>query len=254
MKQTYHTRPAQPTDIPHLPAVENSAGTLFRGIAGLETLADDEPLSVSRLAEILETGNVWVAVHRIETDEGGESQKRAPEEIIVGFLAAFPIASTQPPLFQNSTDEKPTDALTPQSKRFLHIAELSIHASHQRRGLASRLMNNLIRHVEEINKRTSSSSSSLSSSPTSQPPTASPEQAAGTISGLTLTTYHSVPFNGPFYEKVGFQKAPTDDILAVFGTTAKRIWDKEQAAIPLPEDRAWMILWTDPRVEMGGKG
>ncbi|KEF54445.1 uncharacterized protein A1O9_09612 [Exophiala aquamarina CBS 119918] len=211
MQAQYHTRPARTTDLDYLPGVENSAGSLFRTVKGLETLADDAPLPVSRLEEILETGRIWVAVH-VGTDES-----RDGKEDIVGFLAAFPLMDPTP------ARDQARYALS-HSRRFLHIAELSIHASHQRRGLGRRLMGDLIGYTEAFNIRT----------------LPSPQTDGAKLNGLTLTTYHTVPFNGPFYEKMGFHKVAVDEILSLFGADARRLWDEEQALIPMPQERVWM--------------
>jgi GNAT superfamily N-acetyltransferase len=261
MQSTYKTRPARAADLAHLPGVERSAGTLFRTVEGLETLADDDPMPIEKLQEILEVGNVWVAVHvekenethrgrstaETETDPDHDVDTRLQikhdaatsktneqaeieaegEERIVGFLAAFPLIGPQ----IQSPDLPPS--------QFLHVAELSIHASHQRRRLARRLLDDLICHAEQVN-RTSSS------------PSLSPRQAR--INALTLTTYHTVSFNGPFYAKMGFNAIPVDEISARFGTEARQIWDEEQVSIAMPEGRAWMVFWMDRRVERGGKG
>lgn len=246
MPSTYKTRPARATDLAHLPDVERSAGTLFRTVERLEAIADGDPMSVEMLHRMLEKGKVWVAIHvenenamhrdrsTTEADRGvhnglermhdvattdtNESPQLVAEgeESIVGFLAAFPLTSPQ----VQSQD-------VPQSQ-FLHIAELSIHASHQRRGLARRLMKDLIRHAEQLNATSSMSS---------------PRQAR--INALTLTTYHTVPFNGPFYAKMGFNAIPVGEISALFGAEARQIWDEEQASLPMPEGRAWMTFGFD---------
>lgn len=240
---SYLTRPARPTDLPALPAVERSAGTVFRTIEGLETLADDDPLSIDRLQEILEqTGKIWVAV-RVETrgskgttttsttdqTDGGLLEK----ESVVGFLAAFPLSPQTPPR-------------SPSQSRYLHIAELSIHAEHQRCGLGGRLMNELIRYAEESNSTTSllASPSPLASTTTTTP--ATPQVP---INALTLTTYRDISFNGPFYARFGFRATPVDEILINFGAEARRIWDEEQASIPRPEARVWMALWMTGRMK-----
>lgn len=238
MQSKYYTRPAHIADLTHLPKVEASAGTLFRTIEGIESVADDDPLPVSRLQEILQRGKIWVAVH-VETAEGESEDSEGKEESIVGFLAAYRLVNPTP---QADTNDQAKGAMA-HSNQFLYIAELSVHASHHRRGLASRLMDDLICYAEEFNNRAS------------LPPSPTPSlQQEAKIDGLTLTTYYTVPFNGPFYQKFGFHKVPVDEILTVFGTEARRIWDEEQSVIPMPEGRAWMVLWMDRRGKTGGKG
>ena len=58
--------------------------------------------------------------------------------------------------------------------KFLHIAELSVHTDHQRKGLAKGLM----RHLDEVARKPGMK-----------------------IRGLSLTTYRDLAFNGRFYSK-----------------------------------------------------
>lgn len=245
MQSTYITRLAKPADLPALPAIEDSAGTLFRTIEGLEALADDEPLSVERLREILDIGKIWVAVHvgtrqpesdRSNHQNSGTTTNEEPETgTVVGFLAAFPLQHTDP---SPSPSRSPSlSAIQPQSRRqYLHIAELSIHAEHHRRGLGRRLMADLISYAEDVKNL-----KGPTAKPSSAGPASSTKQAK--VDALTLTTYRDVPFNGPFYAKMGFRNTPVDGIQAVFGTNARRIWDEEQASIPRREGRVWMAHW-----------
>ncbi|KAK5046381.1 hypothetical protein LTR84_008182 [Exophiala bonariae] len=231
----YITRPAQATDLSALPAVEDSAGTLFRTIEGLETLADDEPLSVPRLQEILDVGKIWVAV-RVE-EEGTGTYEKESTETIVGFLAAFPLLHhLSPPSLPPQLPSTTTSQIQSQS-RFLHVAELSIHAAHHRRGLGRRLMGDLIRYAEQVNNVTG-------------PPSSIPQAR---VDALTLTTYRDVPFNGLFYAKMGFRISAADKILSVFGDGAKHIWDEEQMSIPRREERVWMARWMGGRKGLSGE-
>jgi GNAT superfamily N-acetyltransferase len=60
-----------------------------------------------------------------------------------------------------------------------HIEQLSVHPSHARRGIGRRLID----HVEAW----------------------ATEQG---LSALTLTTFRDVPWNGPYYERLGFRVLP----------------------------------------------
>ena len=78
-----------------------------------------------------------------------------------------------------------------------HLAELSVHPDHGRRGLGTALL------------------------------TASIDWAvAAGYPAITLTTFRSVPFNAPWYATHGFVELPAAD----WGPRLRRIWAAEQAA------------------------
>ncbi|TGD76070.1 N-acetyltransferase [Mangrovimicrobium sediminis] len=54
---------------------------------------------------------------------------------------------------------------------------------------------------------------------------------------LWLTTYSSVPWNRPFYERHGFVIVPEPDC----GPELREILDKQRAALPEPDDRIAMV-------------
>lgn len=58
----------------------------------------------------------------------------------------------------------------------LHLGELAVHPDHGRRGVGRRLVQAVI-----------------------------DEAASRRLSGVTLTTFADLPFNGPFYESMGFR-------------------------------------------------
>ena len=234
----YGIRAATQADLPCIPAIERSAGALFRTVKGLESLADDEPLSPTRLGEILDKGGeIWVAtwpIHRVPQKEllvdlsaGEEEADNGEDERLVGFLVAMPISFTTKTqsLVEPQSNSQPQ--LQPQGQLILHIAELSIHASHQRRGLGRRLLQSLITYAESM-----------------------PVSVSHRMPALTLTTYRHVPFNRPFYAKLGFEEVPAGDIETLFGAQARTIWDEEQAFIVLPEQRVWMVRSGSNRVEI----
>jgi GNAT superfamily N-acetyltransferase len=53
---------------------------------------------------------------------------------------------------------------------------------------------------------------------------------------LWLTTYDHVPWNGPWYERLGFQRVPE----AEHGPELRRTLEAERAALPAPEHRVAM--------------
>lgn len=99
---SFDIRPSRVADAPHLPAIERSAGYLFRTIPDLAWLADGDDIPVERHLEWIAAGTSWVA----ETDN----------YCLVGFLCA----------------EVAGDVL--------HIWELSVDLDHQRQGIGQALI------------------------------------------------------------------------------------------------------------------
>lgn len=102
-------RPARPEDAALLPAIERSAGALFRGVAGLEWIADDDAMSDAAHQRLIAQGTSWVA----HTDAGQ----------LCGFLAAEAFGDD------------------------LHVWELAVDAGHQRRGVGRQLMRAALQHA-----------------------------------------------------------------------------------------------------------
>lgn len=99
---TYLIRSTRPEDAPQLPAIEQSAGELFRTIPDLAWIADDGNIAPERHLELIAGGACWVA----ETEGGA----------LVAFLAAQCVGDA------------------------LHIWELSVLQDHQRRGTGRALI------------------------------------------------------------------------------------------------------------------
>jgi GNAT superfamily N-acetyltransferase len=95
-------RPARPEDAARLPAVEDSAGALFRTAPGLEWVADDGSLSAEAHRPFIESGTTFV----VEAEGGA----------LTGFVACEAVGDV------------------------LHVWELAVAAEAQRRGLGRRLM------------------------------------------------------------------------------------------------------------------
>lgn len=62
MAAAWAIRRAEARDANAMPALENSAGTLFRELPALAWLADGEDLPVERYRELIASGASWVAV------------------------------------------------------------------------------------------------------------------------------------------------------------------------------------------------
>jgi GNAT superfamily N-acetyltransferase len=107
-------RPSRAADAPSLPSVEISAGTAFLAVPGLEWIAGDGVMSVSRHSELIAGGGCWVAA-----DKTGK---------ISGFLAG----------------EAFSDAL--------HICELSVLSEAQGQGVGSALVKAAINWAEAKGK------------------------------------------------------------------------------------------------------
>lgn len=73
---------------------------------------------------------------------------------------------------------------TQAGRRELHIWELSVHAKMQGKGVGSALMRHAMAFVE----------------------------ADPTCEGITLTTFRTVPFNAPFYTRLGFALLGEDEL------------------------------------------
>ena len=184
----YTIRLAHHTDVPNLAAIERSAGQLFKTV-GLDAVADDDPMPAEVLSSYLDAGNLWVAALDSDFNE------------VIAFLAVFPITKTGP---TRSFD-----------RTFLHIAELSVHADHQRKGIAKALL----RHLDEVAKN----------------------KEGAKVVGLSLTTYRDVAFNGPFYARSGFVEIRVDEIENVVGRRGRELWEEEQGKIVAKERRCWMV-------------
>ena len=258
---SYTLRPAIPSDIPFLAAIERSAGQLFRTV-GLDSVADDPPMPVEVLEGYLFQGNLWVACIDDTTVRNGvgkeESTTVGKGEVVVGFLAAFPLTATGNGASVNNGNEqrrrgedgpeqgnpgkkqrRPEQNNEQQnlSTQLIHIAELSIHASHHRRGLGTRLLKyfeNDIRTRIKIHNTTSIKSPSPDAHITSQDPR---------ITALSLTTYAPLAFNGRFYRAQGFVDVEPEKILEVVGRRGRELWEEEQRKIVRPEWRCWMVKW-----------
>lgn len=121
-----------------LPAIERSAGELFRGIPDLAWVADDELQTVERHQAQARAGTSWVIV-----DEADQP---------FGFLSAEEYG------------------------RELHIWELAVRQDRQGRGAGRALLETSIDHARSRG-----------------------------LKAITLTTFREVPWNAPWYARLGFE-------------------------------------------------
>ncbi|WP_199636601.1 GNAT family N-acetyltransferase [Serratia sp. PAMC26656] len=131
-------RLAQLQDIPQLIAIERSAAQLFLQQPAWRFLAEGPVMSRQQHADFIQQQQEWLAESTL-----GE---------VAGFIAVLP------------------------QRQDWHIAELSVAADWQRRGIGRRL-------IAEV--------AMLAKSQGAQ--------------RLTLTTFIDVPWNAPYYQRLGFQ-------------------------------------------------
>jgi GNAT superfamily N-acetyltransferase len=98
----YSIRLAQAGDAPRLPAIERSAGAVFRTLPDLAWIADDKVQDVDCHLAFIAKGSAWVAVNRADEP--------------VAFLNGEAMGGG------------------------FHIWEMSVHTDHQRCGLGARLL------------------------------------------------------------------------------------------------------------------
>lgn len=213
----YDVRLATEADIPLLGDIERSAGEVFRQV-GLEAVADDEPMPEEVLRGYANAGQVWVAV--------------ADRNVVVGFLACFPIAQ------QDTRQAWGRGEHGPDVDAFLHIAELSVHSAHQKRGLGRRLLETMF---AEVQARPRVLATGFTGDERWQ------RGARVLIRGFSLTTYRHLAFNKAFYERMGFSEVAVGDIEGLVGRRGRELWEEEQAGILRPEMRCWMVR------DLGGK-
>ncbi|KAI7971968.1 hypothetical protein EIK77_007567 [Talaromyces pinophilus] len=121
-------RAAFASDIPYLPAIEQSASEVFKSIPDLEFIAADAPLSTDILNSHLSSKLLWVATTR---------EEKSGAEIPVAFLAA---KCMKPARYEQQD-------VNVNSSKHLYIAECSVHSSFQRQGIAGRLLDTVAEYA-----------------------------------------------------------------------------------------------------------
>jgi len=125
--------------VPHLPAIEESAGRLFVGVVPLPE--DPDTGDAAWFGRVQEQGLLWVAA-----DAGDAPVAFAAFEALGGAL---------------------------------HLEEVDVHPDHARQGLGARLVEAAAVFARERG---------------------CPE--------ITLTTFREVPWNAPYYRRLGFHEVP----------------------------------------------
>ena len=158
-------RPMREEDAAVLPAVERSAGAVFRAVPDLAWIADDDVLSAADHRRFVQEGMAWVAVDARDRPFGFLSAERAGDE--------------------------------------LHVWQIAVHERQQGQGHGRALIGTAITWAE-----------------------------AHDLAAITLTTFRDLPWNEPFYRRLGFRTLQPDAL----GDRLAQVLQKE-AAHGLPPDR-----------------
>ncbi|WP_342381891.1 GNAT family N-acetyltransferase [Myxococcus stipitatus] len=157
------------------PDIERASGALFRQLEALAWIADDDVMAEAAHLPLIDAGAVWVA--------------RDAKVGVVGFLSAQ------------------------RAGRVLHVWQMAVSPSHQRRGLGRALLRAAAVFARD----------------------------AG-LEAVTLTTFLEVPWNEPFYVGLGFTRIPDDAL----DDRLREVLAKEARA-GLPRERR-CALSLNPRV------
>ena len=133
----YTIRLARRDELPLLNDIERAAASLFREV-GFDFAADMGPLSLDLLRSLQSKEQIWVAA--------------APDGLPVGFAVVQII------------DE------------LAHLEEISVHPTHGRQGLGTRLIQVVCGWARDEG-----------------------------YPAVTLSTFRDVPWNAPFYQRLGFR-------------------------------------------------
>jgi len=144
--------------------IEDDAAGIFVAI-GMSEIDDDPPSDLDTLREAQSDDRLWIAADA--------------NDVPVAFVHARPVEA------------------------HLHIQELDVLRSHQRRGIGGRLIEAVCRAAADRG-----------------------------FAGVTLSTFAEVPWNGPYYERLGFQRVDRNAL-----TTGLREIEADEAAFGLDVGR-----------------
>lgn len=167
-------RVARADDLPALREVEREAGVAF-GDVGMQAVAEDEPLSVEKLAAFQEDGRAWVA-----TDD---------QDNPVGYLIAKIVDGGG------------------------YVEQVSVHPTYARQGLGRALLDVASAWAGSQGQRV-----------------------------LLLTTFAHVPWNAPYYGRLGFRVMAPEElphglrrIRALEAARGLDAWPRVTMCRPVPE-------------------
>lgn len=174
-------RPYEPEDLSVLPYLDWSSDQLFHS-CGMSELAEQPMYPPEQYWSIVEDGPVWVAtISREDTSPVQENTEAAQREPLFFRNSEKPVAFVAVRILDGDAE---TQQLEDNSKtRSGYITQLSVHNQYLRRGIGTALM----RHAEAWQRH------------------------AG-LQYVYLTTYADVPFNRPFYERLGYRILSDDEL------------------------------------------
>ncbi|MDH6238379.1 GNAT family N-acetyltransferase [Cryobacterium sp. CG_9.6] len=129
-------RLATVNDLFRIQEIERAAGQTFRTV-GMESVAEDEPISAAVFESFLNEGEAWVTV--------------SDDRFVIAYLLVEPLDGA------------------------MHVEQVTVHPSVARRGIGARLL-------DVANERATERK----------------------LDALTLTTFRDVPWNAPYYTRLGF--------------------------------------------------
>lgn len=150
-------RPGEPTDIPHIQAVESAAGELFRSVA-MDQIAEDRPPERRLLRHMINKGQLWVAI---------------VDSLVVGYAMVIPVGSEA------------------------HLDQVSVDPTFGRRGIGTSLVQLACEWAEQRG-----------------------------CEYMTLFTYADVPWNQPYYRKLGFTELDPNHL----SPEVSGLWQRESAS------------------------
>lgn len=159
---TFIIRKTQLSDIDYLGDVERSASAAFKSIPDLAWIAETDVISAEEHSQFVDAESSWVAIESKSHD-------------LSGFI------------------------LTEIIDRDMYIAEVSVSAVHQKKGLGTQLL-----------KRAFTEATALG------------------IEAAILTTFIDVPWNAPYYKRLGFAILSDDDMPAYL---AQKLGEEEASGL-----------------------
>lgn len=173
-------RPFGPEDLSALPYLDWSSDQLFHS-CGMSELAEQPMYPPDQYRSIVEDGHVWIAtIPREDNSPVKESTEAAEEQPLSVGSSERLVAFVAVRILDSVADVQPE---TNPKARSGYITQLSVHNQYLRRGIGSALM----RHAEAWQRH------------------------AG-LQYIYLTTYADVPFNRPFYERLGYRVLNNDEL------------------------------------------
>ncbi|MFF0434317.1 GNAT family N-acetyltransferase [Streptomyces sp. NPDC004327] len=165
-------RVAEAAELPLLQDIERAAGEAFRPL-GMGEIADDEPLPLDVLENYRSAGRAWVAVEDTGQEAGGSTDGESNPDGDTGGDSGGDGDRGGRPVAYLLTDTVDGAA---------HIEQVSVHPDAARRGVGRALIDHLAAAARQQG-----------------------------LTALTLTTFADVPWNAPYYTRLGFRRLDEGD-------------------------------------------